>query len=161
MRVIESEGDSLVLELEDESDTVLLGEKIAKRVSPGVVLGLIGTLGAGKTRLSRAIAEALAVEPSAIASPTFVLIHEYDGSLPVYHFDTYRLTDPDEFEALGASEYWLRGDGLCLIEWADRVRQLLPMDCWIAEFAVTGQESRRVRLTIPNQSQVAEWLGIP
>ena len=94
-------------------------------MAPGTVIGLIGPLGAGKTRLTRAIAEALGVDPGAIASPTFVLIHEYEGRIPVYHFDAYRLGGPDDFEALGASDYW-DGGGVCLVEWADLVRGPAP-----------------------------------
>ena len=97
---------------------------------PGLVIGLVGPLGAGKTRLVRAIAEGLGVDPSAIASPTFVLIHEYEGRIPVYHFDAYRLDRPEAFEALGVADYWDAG-GICLVEWADRVLGLLPADAWI------------------------------
>ena len=106
-------------------------------VEPGVVIGLVGPLGAGKTRLVRAIAEALGVDPAAISSPTFVLIHEYEGRLPIYHFDAYRLENPRAFEDLGVAEYWGR-DGVCLVEWADRVRGLLPDDCWMITLEPTG-----------------------
>src|SRR6516165_5992323 len=93
MKVKASDGD-LAIELGSEDETALLGRAIADVVEPGVVIGLVGPLGAGKTRLVRAIAEALGVDPDAISSPTFVLIQEYDGRLPVYHFDTYRLMSP-------------------------------------------------------------------
>src|SRR5947209_171714 len=101
---VERLGENLLtIRIASEAETERLGRALAGVVSPGVVIGLVGTLGAGKTRLVRAIAESLGVEPGAIASPTFVLIHEYPGRLPIYHFDAYRLADPDEFDALGAS----------------------------------------------------------
>ena len=126
---------------------------IAELVEPGVVIGLVGTLGAGKTRLVRAIAEALGVDPAAISSPTFVLIHEYDGRLPIYHFDAYRLENPQAFEDLGVADYW-GGDGVCLVEWADRVRGLLPDDCWLITIELTGPMSRTVRIEIPASAAV-------
>jgi len=139
---------TLVIELASEDETTRLGRAIADLVEPGVVIGLVGPLGAGKTRLVRAIAEALGVDPGAIASPTFVLIHEYEGRIPIYHFDAYRLQSPEAFEDLGVAEYWSLG-GLCLVEWADRVRRLLPPDCWIIEIEPTGPTSRSVRCEIP------------
>lgn len=160
MRWIASSIGSLTLELTSEAETEELGQAIAAKVTPGVVIGLIGTLGAGKTRLSRAIAEALGVDPSAIASPTYVLIHEYDGSIPVYHFDTYRLDSPEAFEALGASEYWTRADGLCLIEWADRVLDLLPPETWLIHLDVVGDLERRATLTVPGQEAINDWLEL-
>src|SRR5438067_13388120 len=91
----------LSIELASEDDTARLGRALADLVEPGTVIGLVGPLGAGKTRLVRAIAEALGVDPTAISSPTFVLIQEYEGRLPIYHFDAYRLPTLESFEDLG------------------------------------------------------------
>jgi len=144
--------DGLLIDLESEDDTTRLGRGIALLVEPGVVIGLVGPLGAGKTRLVRAIAEALEVDPGAIASPTFVLIHEYEGRIPIYHFDAYRLKTPAAFEDLGVAEYWSLG-GLCLIEWADRVRGLLPPDCWMITLEPTGPTSRSARCELPRSAR--------
>lgn len=91
----------------------------------GDVLALCGELGAGKTHFVKGVAAALGTE-AAVTSPTFTLIHEYPGGrLPVYHFDFYRLEDEDEAIKIGLDEY-LDGDGVCLIEWADKFPGLLP-----------------------------------
>lgn len=140
-----------------ERDTELLGQALAEVVRPGTVIGLVGPLGAGKTRLVRALAESRGVDPGAIASPTFVLIHEYEGKLPIYHFDAYRLTSPEEFQALGPAEYW-SGEGVCLVEWADRVPGCLPADSWTVRIEPTGLTSRRFELLLPSASEVAQAL---
>ena len=132
-------------ELLNESETDALGRALADLAFPGQVIGLIGDLGAGKTRLARAFAEALGVDPAAIASPTFVLIHEYAGRLPIYHFDAYRLPSPDDFDALGAAEYFA-GDGICLVEWADLVLDRLPAEALLIRLSVTGPTSRSVSI---------------
>jgi tRNA threonylcarbamoyladenosine biosynthesis protein TsaE len=144
-------GNALTVDVDSEDETALIGRTIAQLVEPGVVIGLVGTLGAGKTRLVRAIAEACGVDPAAISSPTFVLIHEYDGRLPIYHFDAYRLASPQAFEDLGVADYW-GGDGVCLVEWADRVRGLLPDDRWLITIELTGPTARTVRFEIPASS---------
>src|SRR5881227_3833247 len=142
---VERTGETtLTIEVASEGDTERLGRGLAELARPGLVLGLVGTLGAGKTRLVRALAEALEVDPRAIASPTFVLIHEYEGRMPLYHFDAYRLDGPDDFDALGASDYWSEGDGLCLVEWADLVADRLPRASWWARIESTGPTGRRV-----------------
>src|SRR3954452_1000059 len=145
---VERQRGVLIVEVDSEDQTAALGRAIADRVRPGTIIGLIGPLGAGKTRLVRAVAEALGVDPGAIASPTFVLIHEYEGRLPIYHFDTYRLADPDEFDALGAADYFA-GDGVCLVEWADRVADRLPRGAWWVRIEPTSEGARRIRVEWP------------
>jgi tRNA threonylcarbamoyladenosine biosynthesis protein TsaE len=152
MRVERTDESSLTIEVSSEADTEQLGQALAQVAGPGQVIGLVGTLGAGKTRLVRAIAEALGVDPRAISSPTFVLIHEYEGRMPIFHFDAYRLDGPDDFEALGTSDYWAEGDGLCLIEWADLVEGRLPAGTWWVRIEMAGPAGRLVRVETPGAS---------
>lgn len=133
-------------EARNEQDTDALGAKLAAAAEPGLVVGLIGPLGAGKTRLVRATATALGADPSSVNSPTFVLIQEYFGRLSVYHFDTYRLRDVRAFAELGAEEYF-GGDGVCFVEWADRVASELPLDVLRIEVTVLAPTARRFRIT--------------
>ena len=138
-----SHDEPIILTLASESDTDRLGRVIAEVVQPNQVIGLVGPLGAGKTRLSRAIAEASGVAPEVISSPTFVLINEYIGNRPVYHFDAYRLADADDFDALGAPEYFEAG-GICLVEWADLVLDRLPTDAWLITIEPAGAATRKI-----------------
>jgi tRNA threonylcarbamoyladenosine biosynthesis protein TsaE len=139
--------ESLTLDLLDLSATEALGRRLGCLLFPGAVVALIGPLGAGKTHLTRAVAEGLGIADSrAVSSPTFVLIQEYRARLPVYHFDAYRLRGEGEFFDLGAHEY-LEGDGVCLIEWADRVAGCLPAEHLRIELAVTGETSRWATVT--------------
>jgi tRNA threonylcarbamoyladenosine biosynthesis protein TsaE len=139
---------ALVIEVDSEAGTERIGRALADVAGPGVVVGLVGPLGAGKTRLVRAIAERLGVDPLAIASPTFVLIHEYEGSIPVYHFDVYRLESPRAFEDLGVADYWDAG-GISLVEWADKVSHLLPDGAWWVRIEPLDPSRRRVSLELP------------
>jgi tRNA threonylcarbamoyladenosine biosynthesis protein TsaE len=111
------------------------------------VVALVGPLGAGKTHLTRAVAEWLGVRnPAAVTSPTFVLIQEYPGRVPVYHFDAYRLSGPREFAELGVDEYFA-GDGVCVVEWADRVEETLPREHLRIEIEVIDEDRRRFWVT--------------
>ncbi|MCO6047884.1 tRNA (adenosine(37)-N6)-threonylcarbamoyltransferase complex ATPase subunit type 1 TsaE [Aeoliella sp. ICT_H6.2] len=129
------------------ADTDQLGQHIAAVAQPGDVVALVGTLGAGKTRLVQSIATALGNPAEAITSPTFVLVNEYTaGRLPVYHFDVYRLKDDDEFLELGAEEYFDR-EGVTLIEWGDRVEHLLPERASIVAIELADADERQVVVT--------------
>jgi tRNA threonylcarbamoyladenosine biosynthesis protein TsaE len=140
---------------ESEADTDRLGKLLADVLPAGTVVALVGTLGAGKTRLVQAVAAALGVPRDEVTSPTFVLVNEYpDGRLPVYHFDAYRLRDEDEFNALGPEEYF-EGAGITFVEWADRVERCLPRDYLEIQFEVTGETTRTIRIAAKSK------LGLP
>jgi tRNA threonylcarbamoyladenosine biosynthesis protein TsaE len=137
-----------------EADTDRLSAALAAALPPGTVIALIGTLGAGKTRLVQAVAAALGVPRENVTSPTFVLVNEYkSGRMPIYHFDTYRLKDDDEFLNLGPDEYF-DSNGLTFVEWADRVSALLPADRLEIMIEVTGDTQRRI--TIDSASSLIE-----
>lgn len=124
-----------------EDDTRALGKALAAALPDGVVVGLNGTLGAGKTRLVQAIAACCGIDATVVVSPTFVLIHEHHGDRSLYHFDAYRLEDDDQFLELGPDEYFAAG-GICLIEWASRVEGCLPRERVEINISVTGDASR-------------------
>jgi len=135
----------LVLEAADIAETEAIGRRLGERLFPGAVVGLIGRLGAGKTCLVQSIVAGLGGDPRQVSSPTFALIHEYACRLPVYHFDTYRLPNEKAFADLGVDEYFA-GDGVCLIEWADRMAKTLPLEHLLITIEPTSETSRRVQL---------------
>jgi tRNA threonylcarbamoyladenosine biosynthesis protein TsaE len=135
--------ESLALDISDLDATTAFGRRLAELLFPGAVVALVGPLGAGKTHLVRAIAEGLGIADSrVVSSPTFVLIQEYPARLTVYHFDAYRLPNPAAFADLGPYEYF-EGDGVCLVEWADKVTSCLPAEYVRITIAITGETSRR------------------
>jgi tRNA threonylcarbamoyladenosine biosynthesis protein TsaE len=138
----------------DESGTVAFARALAEALPPGTVVALDGVLGAGKTRLVQAVAEALGVDRRAVTSPTFVLVQQYQGRMPIYHVDAYRLRDEDEFLQLGVEEYF-SGDGLVFIEWANRVANCLPRERLEIVIAVTGPDSRAFEITARGRSYAA------
>lgn len=113
------------IETHSEMETIGLGGEIAKQLAPGDVVTLYGDLGTGKTRLIKGICQGLGVHEH-VASPTFTIVNEYrvDG-LMIYHFDFYRVKSLPEILDLGFEEY-VSGDGICLIEWAEKAREILP-----------------------------------
>jgi tRNA threonylcarbamoyladenosine biosynthesis protein TsaE len=138
--------EPLIHDAIDLNGTAAYGRFLARHLRPGTVIALIGQLGAGKTHLVRAIAEGLGIpDGRAVCSPTFVLIQEYNARLPIYHFDVYRLRNPEEFFDLGVHEYF-EGNGVCLVEWGDRVEHFLPRDHLRLAITVTGEHSRRFTL---------------
>ena len=109
------------------AETFALGEEIGKNASPGDIFTLDGDLGTGKTVIAQGIAKGLGIKDT-VNSPTFTIMQVYDdGRLPLYHFDVYRISDPDEMLEIGFEEY-LYGDGVTLVEWAELIDPLIP-DC--------------------------------
>ncbi len=144
---VERVEDLLPTTTDSPEATQALGARLAERLRPGDVVALYGDLGAGKTQLAKGIGAALGLDAHVITSPTFTLLHEYDGGecFPLYHFDAYRLDGPDAFAALGFEDYFDAG-GVCLIEWPARVEALLPERTLRLHLAHDGLERRRVFL---------------
>lgn len=110
--------------LENEEKTKEIGYKLGKLVEPGSVICLIGDLGVGKTTMTQSLAKALEVDDY-ITSPTFTIVNEYEGRLPLYHFDVYRIGCSEEMYDIGYDEY-INSDGVCIIEWANLIEDILP-----------------------------------
>jgi tRNA threonylcarbamoyladenosine biosynthesis protein TsaE len=144
----------LVYDSPSESATAVLGAALAEVLPGGTTVALCGTLGAGKTRLVQAIAEAAGVERRKVVSPTFVLVQEYHGRRPVYHVDVYRLRSVEEFLDLGPDDYF-ESDGLVLVEWADRVRDQLPSERIEINIDLTGPDSRRFTIAAVGERYAA------
>lgn len=116
----------MIIKLKDIKQTELFGERLGRLLEKGDVVCLNGDLGAGKTTLSKSIGEGLEVEDY-ITSPTFAIMNQYNGRIPLYHFDVYRLEGWHQLEDIGAEDYFY-GNGVCLIEWAETIQEYLPKD---------------------------------
>jgi len=126
-------------------ETIELGKRIGAFLLPNEVVGLFGPLGAGKTTLIQGIAEGLAVKDY-VTSPTFVIINEYQGRLPFYHIDLYRLEEIKDIEELGIEEYFYRG-GVCVIEWAEKLEKLFPKQMETIELKIISEKEREICLS--------------
>ena len=115
----------MIRETNSERETYELGLAMGREARPGEVYTLIGNLGVGKTVFTKGLAAGLGVKEP-VSSPTFTILQEYEeGRLPFYHFDVYRIGDVEEMDEIGYEDYFY-GDGICLIEWADLIREILP-----------------------------------
>ena len=129
------------------STTLEVGKKLGSLCEPGDVICLGGELGSGKTTLAQAIAEGAGVdEREYVNSPTFAVLHEYDGRIPIYHMDFYRLGSSDDVLALGLDEY-LCGDGLALVEWFERAEEVLPDSLLTVHLSFVNTNSRVISLS--------------
>ncbi|HVI42391.1 MAG TPA: tRNA (adenosine(37)-N6)-threonylcarbamoyltransferase complex ATPase subunit type 1 TsaE [Anaerovoracaceae bacterium] len=129
--------------IHNELDTREFGIELAKKLKPGDIVALMGDLGTGKTTLTKSIAEGLGIAEM-ITSPTFTIVQEYSGGrLPLYHFDVYRISDLEEMYELGYEEYFF-GRGVCVIEWADQIRELIPENSIIIRIEYGENEDERI-----------------
>lgn len=127
--------------------TIRLGNLLGALLAPGDVIALIGELGAGKTTLVKGIAQGLGVaDKRAVKSPTFSLIHRYEGRIPIYHFDVYRLKDTQEMFDIGSDEV-LYGTGVAIIEWADKVLPCLPPNYMQTTLTIVSNHERSIKIT--------------
>lgn len=138
--------DRRELHIKNEEDTHKFGKALACCLPNQAVIALNGQLGAGKTRLVQAVAEAVGIPKEHVTSPTFVLVQEYQGQHAIYHFDAYRLKDEDEFLELGAEEYY-DSRGWCFIEWAEKVADVLPDDYLEIQIQIVSPEDRLFSIT--------------
>ena len=129
--------------LKGYKETEKFGIDFASSLKAGSVVALIGPLGAGKTTLAKAIAKGLGVTET-LTSPTFTIVQEYEsGRLPLYHFDVYRVSDADELFEMGFEEYLHKG-GVCLIEWADLIEDMLPEKTVTIKLDYGDEENERI-----------------
>lgn len=124
-------------------ETEKLAERFAKNAEPGTVIAMNGDLGAGKTTFTKALAKGLGIEET-VTSPTFNIVKEYRGGrLPLYHFDVYRIEDPEEMYELGYEEYFY-GEGVCAVEWAEKIEELIPADAVRIQILYGKEEGERI-----------------
>ncbi len=129
-----------------QAQTMRLAGQFASGLKRGDVVGLVGPLGSGKTRFIKGVCKALGIPEQEVLSPTFTLLHQYDqGKIPVYHFDVYRIESDREFEDLGYEEQFF-GDGITLVEWADKVEKFLPKNSPMLHFSIAGDKTRKIVL---------------
>lgn len=124
-------------------DTKKLAIELANKAKPKDVIALIGEMGAGKTAFSKAFAKGLDIK-SNVNSPTFTILNVYeDGRIPMYHFDAYRIEEPEEMEEIGFEEY-IYADGVTLIEWADIIKDILPLNYLLVKIEMLGENERKI-----------------
>lgn len=126
------------------AETVELGARLGRLLAPGDFIALTGELGAGKTQFAKGIAAGLQVDPGTpVTSPTYTILNIYQGRLPLYHFDLYRLHGPEEIAELGFEEYF-SGAGACVVEWAERLAEEMPAQVLTVSLSHAGAEGRTV-----------------
>ncbi|HCS35790.1 MAG TPA: tRNA (adenosine(37)-N6)-threonylcarbamoyltransferase complex ATPase subunit type 1 TsaE [Sphaerochaeta sp.] len=137
--------DTYTFHTNSEQETKELGVRLGRTVPSGTVVSLQGPLGAGKTVIAKGIAEALQIN-EAIVSPTFTLVQEYVGTMPLHHMDLYRLHGIDDFSGIGGEEL-LYSDGITLIEWSEKIEDILPPGTVRVKIAIEDNGSRDIMIS--------------
>lgn len=138
-----------MFETNNSEDTIELGQKFGALLTKGSIVGFFGDLGSGKTTMIKGVTQGLGVK-GLVKSPSFVVVTEYQGKLPVYHIDLYRINKLNELFEIGFEQY-LYGDGVSLIEWAEKVEKFLPMSAIKVKIEIINQNQRRITITNFNQ----------
>ena len=134
-----------------EADTVKIGKTLAESLEPGTVVAMYGDLGSGKTAMVRGMAQGLGLN-ARVSSPTFTIVNEYFGEIPLFHFDMYRLGDADELFEIGWEDYIQRG-GICAVEWSENVEEAFYSDTVRVYFEKIDDTTRRIRIEFPEDEQ--------
>ena len=149
----------MILELFSGSpeDTSAIARLLGRALAPGDVVALTGDLGAGKTLFCKGIGEALGIPPERIASPSFTMVTEYDGSPPLTHVDVYRIGSLREAAEIGLDETLGAGEGVCVVEWGEKVREFLPTDTIRVTFTLAGADRRTITVSAPDQPRFFDF----
>jgi tRNA threonylcarbamoyladenosine biosynthesis protein TsaE len=139
-----SEQNNHVFRTSSPEETLELGKRVGEGLKAGDVIALVGELGTGKTLFTQGLVQGLGVK-GYVKSPSFALVNKYEGRLSVYHLDLYRLGDVNEIYELGIEEY-LYGDGVCIIEWAEKAYSLLPEKYILIKFFYTSENNRKIEV---------------
>ena len=134
----------MVIVTNNENETVYEGEKLGRTLKPGAVVALYGVLGTGKTAFTRGIASGLGIG-MCVSSPTFTIVNEYPGDVPLFHFDMYRLESENELFDIGWDDYHDRG-GVCVVEWSEKVPGAFDRDAIIVKMENLGENTRRIEI---------------
>lgn len=134
----------MIISTTNENETVSAGIQFAKQLTPGAVVAMYGDLGAGKTAFVRGVAQGLGLDVR-VSSPTFTIVNEYLGELPLFHFDMYRLSDSDELFEIGWEDYLERG-GVCIVEWSENVDDVFAPETIKIRITKTAENAREIEI---------------
>jgi len=128
----------------NETETIYEGKKLGQTLAPGAIVALYGELGVGKTAFTRGIAEGLGIK-MCVQSPTFTIVNEYPGGVPLFHFDMYRLETESELFDIGWDDYLERG-GVCVVEWSEKAGNAFPPETIVVKLSILGENERRLEI---------------
>ena len=141
--------------------TLAMGKTIGEKLAAGSIIAMSGELGCGKTLLTRGICDGLGVPPRQVSSPTFVLVNEYKGRLPVFHIDLYRLGNIDDGFEIGIMDYFARAEaGVMIVEWAEKMISILPPDKLRIEFDILSSKKRMIKFSSISNKFDAVYKGL-
>jgi len=146
---------SITVKVNNEEETRALGKAIGQKITPPLFIALVGPLGAGKTLISKAIAEEQDINPEEVTSPTFTIMNIYEGKYNIYHYDFYRLESESEFVDIGVHEFLESEDAIVLAEWAEKAQTFFPKDYLQISFDYGEQPTERV-ITFSARGKKAE-----
>jgi len=134
----------MILKSNSVTETESIGESVANYIKPGMVIAMRGDLGAGKTAFVRGLARGMGLR-ARVTSPTFAIVNEYLGEIPLYHFDMYRLTSAEDLFDIGWEDY-IRSGGVCVVEWSEIVEEAIPEDAVSVTIRHMGETEREITI---------------